>query len=166
MKQASMLGIAIAVAAKSHEGQFDKGGSPYILHPLTVMHKLGSEDPELNQIAILHDVVEDTEVTLNDLVNLGFSDRVVTAIDALTKRSGESYAAYLARVASCKDATLVKLPDLQHNSDLRRLKGVSDKDIARHKKYMRAYDFLYDIAHTRVQKKYTAVDLCAYHFGG
>ena len=89
---------AIALAARAHEGQLDKGGETYILHPLRVMLRMQTEEERL--AAILHDVVEDTAVTLADLKARGFDDRVIQAVDCLTRRDGESYEAFVQRIKS------------------------------------------------------------------
>ena len=102
-----MLDKAINIAAKAHQGQADKGGNPYILHPLRVMF---SRKTEIERIcAVLHDVIEDTDITLVDLRNEGFSEEVIAAIDALTKRNGESYDDFIQRVIKNKIAARVKL---------------------------------------------------------
>ena len=130
-----MLSKMITLAVTSHEGQYDKGGLPYILHPLTVMHKLHTTDEELQCIAIGHDLIEDTGVTYLLLRQMGFPERVIEGIDALTKRRGETYDEYIDRVKLNRDAVLVKMADLRHNSDIKRLKGVTDKDVTRMVKY-------------------------------
>ena len=135
-----MLEKAIRIAATAHAGQFDKGGMPYILHPLKVMHYLKSKDLELMAIAVLHDVVEDTDITLDFLVNdAKLSYRIIKGVDALTKLKGEDYNAYKERIKSNPDAVKVKMADLRHNTDIRRLKGIEDKDIARVAKYHEFY---------------------------
>jgi (p)ppGpp synthase/HD superfamily hydrolase len=139
MKKGEMLGAALVLAATKHAGTYDRGGKPYILHPLKVMHKLDSDDEELQCIAVLHDVVEDTDVTYADLREFGMSERVITGVRALTKVPGETLDEYKARVFACRDAMLVKMEDLRHNSDLKRLKGITEKDIARSAKYMVFY---------------------------
>lgn len=123
------------LATNAHAGQVDRGGSPYILHPLKVMHYLKSTDEELQCIALGHDIIEDTDTTYSDLAKAGMSERVIEGIRALTKVRGESYDEYKQRVLQSKDAMLVKRCDLRHNTDIRRLKGVSDKDIQRMAKY-------------------------------
>jgi (p)ppGpp synthase/HD superfamily hydrolase len=133
MKQ--LLAKAIALASEKHMGQFDKGGMPYILHPLKVMHYLKSDDMELMSIAVMHDVVEDTDVTFQDLHDLGFTVRVIDALKLLTKMPGQTLKEYVDGIKSNPDAIAVKLADLRHNSDIRRLKGITDKDVARMKKY-------------------------------
>ncbi len=116
-----MLDRAIAFAARMHEGQFDKGGKPYILHPLAVMHMLQTDDVELQCIAVLHDVIEDTDATHADLFNLSMSARVLDAVDRLTKFKHQSYEDYKEVVFSSRDAMLVKLCDLRHKYDITRL---------------------------------------------
>jgi (p)ppGpp synthase/HD superfamily hydrolase len=137
MKQ--LLAKAIALASEKHMGQFDKGGSPYILHPLKVMHYLKSDDMELMSIAVMHDVVEDTDVTFQDLHDMGFTVRVVEVLRLLTKMPGQTHKEYVDGIKSNPDAIAVKLADLRHNSDIRRLKGITDKDVARMKKYNQMY---------------------------
>ena len=135
----TMLAEAIALAAEKHKGQFDKGGMPYILHPLKVCHYLKSDDLELMCVAVLHDVVEDTDVTFADLTALGMSDRVVSAVRVLTKMPGQTPEEYLTGIMLNVDAIKVKLADLRHNMDARRLKGVTEKDRARLDKYAKMY---------------------------
>lgn len=135
MKRGEMLGKMLVIVTNAHAGQFDRGGNPYILHPLKVMHYLKTDDEELMCIALGHDVVEDTSVTYKDLCDAGISERVIDGIKALTKVPGETYDEYKERVFASEDAMRVKLADLRHNTDIRRLKGVSEKDIARMAKY-------------------------------
>jgi (p)ppGpp synthase/HD superfamily hydrolase len=137
--QQKLLAKAIALAAMEHEGQLDRGGYPYILHCMTVMHKVKSSEPEVKQIAIMHDLMEDTSVNAALLHSLGFSSRVLTALQLLTHNKGDSYQEYIDGIATCRDAILVKLADLRHNSDFTRLKGVTEKDLARMQKYQKAY---------------------------
>lgn len=141
----SMLATAIALAAEKHKDMFDKGGMPYILHPLKVMHYLKTDDIELMCVAVLHDVVEDCDVTYKDLMNYGMSVRVVNAIACLTKVPGEDHEMYLAKIKGNDDAIRVKLCDLRHNMDARRLKGISDKDSKRMDKYCKMYYELKDL---------------------
>lgn len=139
MRKGEMLDKMLLLATNAHHGQFDRGGAPYILHPLRVMSFLKTDDEELQCIALGHDVIEDTKTTWADLREAGMSDRVVEGITALTKMPGESYEDYKARVFASPDAMRVKLCDLRHNSDIRRLKGVTAKDIARVAKYHTFY---------------------------
>lgn len=138
-----MLGTAIRIAALSHEKQLDKGGNPYILHPLAVMTNLRTNDQELMAIAVLHDVIEDdAQWTCEKLAEQGMSDRVLEALRCLTHSKEESYEDYIKRISTNRDATRVKLEDLTHNMDLRRMKGLREKDFDRMVKYTKAYAFL------------------------
>lgn len=140
------LSRMLVLATQRHEGQFDRGGACYILHCLKVMHYVRTEDEELQCIAVGHDLIEDTFPSVAEGVAClryhGFSERVIEGIVALTKVEGESYDAYKARVKANPDAILVKMADLRHNSDIRRLKGVRDKDIERIVKYHNFYSEL------------------------
>ena len=134
-----MLANMLLLATNAHAGQFDKGGNPYILHPLKVMHYTKSKDEEIQCIALGHDVVEDTNTTYEDLRNAGMSPRVINGIAALTKQKGQTYEEYKNCVKANPDAVIVKMADLRHNSDIRRLKGVTEKDLARIAKYHAFY---------------------------
>jgi len=139
MKKGELLGKVLVLATNAHAGQFDRGGKPYILHPLKVMHYLKSDDEELQCMALLHDVVEDTKTTWDDLRSIGCTERVINGVKSLTKMPGESYDQYKERVFANEDAMKVKMADLRHNTDIRRLKGVTEKDIIRMEKYNRFY---------------------------
>lgn len=153
MKKGEMLSKAILIATLAHEGQFDKGGKPYILHPLTVLHKLGTDDEETQAVAVLHDVIEDCTgkiiyiggtpkvISFAMLIEEGMSDAVVDAVRRLTKMPGQTYEEYQAEVLGSVRAMAVKKEDLRTNSDLRRLKSrtITEKDTARVAKYMAFY---------------------------
>ena len=139
MKKGELLSKAIVLATNAHNGQFDRGGNPYILHPLRVMDLLEEKDEELQCIAILHDVIEDTKVTFADMRELGLTERIIKAVTILTKMPGQTYEEYKEGVFSNVDAMKVKKADLTHNSDIRRLKGISEKDIERMAKYHRFF---------------------------
>jgi (p)ppGpp synthase/HD superfamily hydrolase len=139
MKKGEMLSKMITLATELHAGQYDKGGRPYILHPLTVMHRLRTDDEELQCIAVGHDLLEDTDIGQESLRRLGFSERVVKGIACLTKYPGEDEAQYREAVRANPDAVRVKMEDLRHNSDIRRLKGVRPKDIERMVRYHEFY---------------------------
>jgi (p)ppGpp synthase/HD superfamily hydrolase len=139
MNKGQLLGKMLVIATNAHAGQFDRGGRPYILHPLKVMHYLKSDDEELQCMALGHDLIEDTDVTYVQLREAGMTERIIAGISALTKQPGQTYDEYKQRVFANKDAMLVKMADLRHNTDIRRLKGVSDKDIERIAKYQRFY---------------------------
>lgn len=139
MKKGEMLSAMIKIMVDGHHGQFDRGGVPYCCHPLKVMHYLKSDDEELQCMALGHDLIEDTAVTYKELREAGMTERIIAGIDALTKQPGQTYDEYKTRVFANVDAMRVKLCDLRHNTDIRRLKGVSDKDIERMAKYQRFY---------------------------
>ena len=143
---------AIDLATQHHEGQFDKGGKPYIGHPMRVMEKMMLKDFKI--VAVLHDIVEDTSITLQDLKDLGYGSMIVDAIDCLTKREGESYDKFADRTMTDTMASYVKLADIEDNMDLSRLKTVTAKDKARYKKYKKV--------HTRIKKhlKYGENKVC------
>ena len=137
---AKMLAKCIGLAAKAHVNQLDKGGEPYILHPLAVMHKLRTKDYELRAIAVLHDIVEDCGYSYIELEFVGCTPRVLEGVRALTKLDEQTHDEYLQQILSNHDACLVKLADLQHNSDLRRLKGTTQKDMDRVARYTKMYE--------------------------
>lgn len=140
----SDLGTAVAITAEAFKSKKDKGGQPYILHCLHVMNKLKyTGDEELMCAAVMHDLVEDTDYTLDDLRKLGFSRRVVDLVNVLTHRDNEDYMTYIEKIKKHgASAVSIKLNDLRHNSDITRMKGLRDKDIARIEKYHRAYAYL------------------------
>lgn len=127
---------AIAIAAAAHEGQVDKGGSPYILHPLKVMLRVDTLEERI--VAVLHDVVEDCGISLDDLRKEGFSETVLAAIESVTKLPGESYELFVERAAQNPIGRVVKLADLEENSDVSRIAQPSWEDLERIEKYRRA----------------------------
>lgn len=129
----STLERAIEIAAAAHAGQVDKAGQPYILHPIRVMLRVSSDHERM--AAVLHDVVEDTRVTLEQLVREGFPPEVVSAVQALTKNPGESRLQAAARAAVDPIARVVKLADNAENMDLGRIANPTEKDFARLKEY-------------------------------
>ena len=140
--QSRLLAKAIRIAAEAHESQLDRGGNAYILHPMRLVFRLRTSDAELMQIAILHDVVEDSAWTNGGLTFEGFSKRVTAALDCLTHRDGEGYDDYIKRISTNRDATIIKLEDLRDNSDITRLKGIRPKDLERIEKYHRSFLYL------------------------
>lgn len=135
-EQSNTLGAAIALAAKAHQGQFDKAGAPYILHPLRLMFRL--QDTNARIVAVLHDVVEDTDITLGDLRERGFSEEVINAVDALTRRNDETYEEFTERVAPNPLARAVKIEDLRDNLDLTRVQSLSEDGVNRIHRYHKA----------------------------
>lgn len=145
-----MLAKAIEIAVEAHKGQFDRGGNPYILHPMWVMNEVKHLSTEHMIVAILHDVVEDTDVTIDDLKLAGFDLHITVAIGLLDFRKVD----YMTRIITISDysntksdynsligklARDVKMADLKHNSDITRLKGIKPKDLERMAKYHEAY---------------------------
>ena len=123
----TFLEKAIEISTKAHKGQKDKAGKDYINHPMTVAAMVNEDNEKI--VAYLHDVVEDTNVTLADLKEVGFDNDVIEAIDAITKRDGENYDDYIYRVSNNKIAKQVKMADMTHNSDISRFDNPSQKDI-------------------------------------
>ena len=128
---------AIRIAAEAHRGQRDRGGAPYILHPLRVMLRVQTDAERM--AAVLHDVVEDSAWTLDDLRARGFADEVVAAVDALSRRQGEDYEAFVERAAAHPVARRVKIADLEDNLDLRRTGTVTARDAERLNRYLAAW---------------------------
>jgi len=124
------------------EGVTDRANVPYFNHLETVANTVSSKNTEVVLIALLHDVLEDTDTTFVDLLAMGYSERVVYGVLALTKKDGESYPEYLDRVKANPDAVKVKLADLNHNSDLSRLAKVTNADLKRNVKYASAKKYL------------------------
>lgn len=134
----SKLQRAIEIATEAHQGQFDKAGRDYIGHPLRVMEMGKSEDEKI--VGVLHDVIEDTDWTFEKLAEEGFSDEVIAALRCVTKTSeNENYDDFIDRVKKNPLAVAVKINDLTDNMDIRRLPYLSDKDVKRLKKYLKAY---------------------------
>jgi (p)ppGpp synthase/HD superfamily hydrolase len=134
-----LLELAIKIAVDAHQGQDDKAGQPYILHPLAVM--LSVETTAEKIVAVLHDVVEDTSVSLDDLLENGLPPFIVKAVDAITKRKGEDYQTYLSRVCSDEIARSVKIKDIHHN--LSRLSHLNPNEAGYlAKKYAGALQFI------------------------
>jgi len=142
-----LLSKAIILATEAHAGQLDKGGQPYILHPLRVM--LDCETIEQKIVAVLHDTVEDTELELS-LIRHWFGDVIADAVDALSRRNDESYPCFIDRCAKNILAADVKLRDLEDNMNLDRLgREPTEKDMARLEKYTKAKKLLWrSFAHT------------------
>ncbi len=124
----------------AHEGVVDQGGIPYVFHPLAVAEQMDDENSTL--LALLHDVVEDTEYTFDDIKKLGVPDEVISALKLMTRNKTEFYFDYLDRIKTNPLATKVKLADLKHNSDLTRTDEVSEYDLIRLKKYNKAVEIL------------------------
>ena len=131
---------AIQIAAQAHAGQIDKAGQPYILHPLRVMLRMVTEEERI--VAVLHDVVEDSEVSMADLSAEGFSIDILSAIEALTKLEGETRVSAAHRAAGNALARRVKLADNTENMDLSRITHPTDRDFARIREYEEVREIL------------------------
>lgn len=132
----STLERAIAIAAEAHAGDTDKAGEPYIYHPLRVMRSC--ETLEERMVAVLHDVVEDSDWTLDWLREEGFSEAVVSGVDALTRRDGEEYLDFVARAREHPIGRVVKGADVLDNLDIRRIADPKPRDYERLVRYVRA----------------------------
>jgi (p)ppGpp synthase/HD superfamily hydrolase len=137
MTKTATIEDAISIAARAHKGQKDKAGAPYLLHPLRMMLRMSSEAAMM--AAVLHDVVEDTDWTLERLREAGFADEVIEAVDCLTHREGESYEEFVGRVRTNPVARQVKVADLEDNMNIRRIARLGAKDLERLEKYHRAW---------------------------
>jgi len=131
---------AIALATQQHAGQVDKANAPYILHPLRVMLNVPTIEHKI--VAVLHDVLEDTETSTEDLRKLGFQQQIIDAILALTKKVGESRLQAAQRTVQNPIARVVKLADIADNMDLSRIQSPTIKDFERLKEYQQVRDIL------------------------
>ena len=128
-----MTKLALKLCFKAHKTQTDKSGMPYVFHPFHLAEQMHDEDTTV--VALLHDVIEDTNYTLDDLRELGFEDRVISAIALMTHDDAVPYMEYVAQIKKNPIARAVKLADLRHNSDMTRLDTVSPWDEKRAEKY-------------------------------
>lgn len=131
---------AISLAAKQHEGQVDKANAPYILHPLRVMLNVPTIEHKI--VAVLHDILEDTETMIEDLYQFGFQEHIIDAIVALTKKQGETRLEAAQRARQNPIARVVKLADINDNMDLSRIQSPTVKDFERLKEYQQVRDLL------------------------
>lgn len=138
-----MLEKAIIIATKAHSGQLDRGGQPYILHSLRVMQSCNSDLEKI--CAVLHDVIEDTNISLDELKEEGFSEEVLVVLDLLTKKDQEDYSTFIDRISMNETACRVKIADLQDNMNLSRIESPSMEDKKRVEKYMDAFERLHSI---------------------
>lgn len=136
----NLFELAKQIAAVAHDGQTDKAGQPYINHPIAVADKVSSDTEKV--VALMHDVIEDSATTLDDIRKAGFSEDIIEALDCITKRDNEAYDDYLLRVASNGIAKTVKMADIAHNMDTTRLINITEKDLKRLQKYEYAISVL------------------------
>ena len=142
MNLEEQLRNAIFIAISAHNKQLDRNGQPYICHPFRVMEAGLTIEEKI--VGVLHDLIEDTDVTLTDLSSEGFPEEIIDAVHALSKLDNEDYNHYIGRVKKNNLAVRVKLNDLTDNMDLRRLKEITKDDIERIQKYLKTYDELTD----------------------
>ncbi|MDE5778852.1 MAG: GTP pyrophosphokinase [Lachnospiraceae bacterium] len=135
-----MLEKAIEIAVKAHKGQIDKAGKLYILHPMRVMLRGQDEDEQI--VGILHDVIEDTPVTIEYLRDEGFSEEILTALSCITKVKGESYGHFIDRVLKNPLASQVKLYDIEDNMDRERIPYPTKHDEERYEKYAKYHEII------------------------
>lgn len=136
----TLVDKVLKFAMEKHEGQFDKAGEKYILHPLHIALQMDTEEEKI--VALLHDVLEDTDATEKDLEDLGLTKETIKHIKCLTRPKDVPYMEYIKKIALDKVAKKVKLKDLEHNMDTSRFKGSSDKAQSLMKRYQKAYTFL------------------------
>ncbi|WP_298546650.1 GTP pyrophosphokinase [uncultured Parabacteroides sp.] len=135
-----LLTKALQIATKAHEGQTDKAGAPYIFHPIRVSNRCFTNDERI--VALLHDTIEDTYVTSDYLLSEGFPRNIVDAILSVTRNEDESYEDFIKRSRLNPIGRQVKLHDLEDNIDITRLNELTEKDVHRLNKYLKAYKYL------------------------
>ena len=135
-----MTKVALKLCFEAHKDQIDKSGMPYVFHPFHLAEQMADENTTI--VALLHDVVEDTEYTLDDLRKIGFNEDVLSAISLMTHADDVPYMEYVAQIKTNPIAKAVKLADLKHNSDMSRLDRITQKDEERAKKYRQAIELL------------------------
>lgn len=140
MENLTILEKSLKIALEGHSGQKDKSGKPYILHPLRLMSKAGSEEEQIT--ALLHDVVEDSAYTFDDLIIEGIPQNIIDSLECLTKREGEKYNSFISRILENKLAVKVKLLDIEDNINTLRLEKLTDEDLKRVAKYHKAWHIL------------------------
>jgi (p)ppGpp synthase/HD superfamily hydrolase len=131
---------AVVIAAMAHDGQVDKGKCDYLCHPLHIAGHFKSKTERI--VAILHDVIEDSGLTINDMIDFGFQPIVIRALEAITKKPGEDYWEYINRVLCNRVAIAVKIVDLEHNMDITRMPALTNNDFKRLAKYQKAWAIL------------------------
>jgi hypothetical protein len=134
---------AISIALKAHEGFLDKSSAPYILHPLRIMLQMNTQEEMI--VAVLHDVIEDSDYSLAMLKESGFSDEIIKALESLTRKPDEPYEAYILRAGANEMGRKIKRADLMDNLSISRIKKLTNRDLERIKKYHQALEILEDI---------------------
>lgn len=133
---------ALKLCFDAHKEQLDKSGLPYVFHPFHLAEQMQTE--ETTVVALLHDVMEDTEYTADDLAEMGFGGEILNALSLLTHEDSVDYMDYVSKIKTNPIARAVKLADLNHNSDLTRLDVVDQKALERKEKYQKAIELLID----------------------
>ncbi len=136
----NLLEKALRIAGKAHKGQVDKAGDPYIFHPIRVSNRCLTNEERI--VALLHDVIEDADITFEHLLAEGFPRNIVDAIVSVTRNKDESYDEFIKRARLNPIGRIVKIHDLEDNMDITRLKNITENDISRLNKYIRAYKYL------------------------
>lgn len=131
---------ALRIAIRVHDGQKDKSGREYIMHPIRVAERC--KEPKAKIVALLHDTIEDTDVTPEYLRSEGFPEEIISAVLSVTKQEGENYEDFVRRAAKNAIGREVKIADLEDNMDIRRLIEIKDEDVARLRKYLCAWQYL------------------------
>ncbi|HED37191.1 MAG TPA: GTP pyrophosphokinase [Ignavibacteria bacterium] len=134
------LESAVLIAIKAHQNQIDKGGLPYILHPLRIMIKMQTDEEMI--VAMLHDVVEDSKISLKDISKYEFDKKIMSALKVLTYSTDQNYEDYIKKISKNKLASKIKIADLKDNLNLNRLPYLNKKDLERINKYHKALKYL------------------------
>ncbi|MBQ9216408.1 MAG: GTP pyrophosphokinase [Prevotella sp.] len=129
--------LALRIAIEAHKGQTDKSGREYVMHPIRVAERCKNVKAKI--VALLHDTIEDTDVTPDSLRGDGFPEEIINGILSVTKREGEAYEDFVSRAAQNPIGREVKIADLEDNMDVRRLEELTDEDVARLRKYLQAW---------------------------
>ena len=131
---------ALRISIKAHKGQKDKSGREYVMHPIRVAERC--KNPKAKIVALLHDTIEDTDITIEYLLKNGFPEEIINGVLSVTKQAGETYEDFVRRAAKNALGKEVKQADLEDNMDIRRLKEITDDDIARLRKYLKSWQYL------------------------
>ena len=145
MKQnySELYDCALRIAIRAHEGQKDKSEREYVMHPIRVAERC--KDPRAKIVALLHDTIEDTDVTADYLRKEGFPEEILSAILSVTKQEGENYEDFVRRASENSIGREVKIADLEDNMDIRRLRVITNEDVVRLQKYLRAWNYLINL---------------------
>lgn len=135
-----MTKIALKLCFEAHKDQIDKSGMPYVFHPFHLAEQMTDEETTI--VALLHDVVEDTDYTIDNLREMGFGEKILEAIELMTHDDNIPYMDYVVQIKTNPIAKAVKLADLRHNSDITRLDTITNKDKSRVDKYLKAIEIL------------------------